>query len=293
MAFQKATKKKARLRLALFGPSGAGKTYTALRIAKGIGGTVAVIDTERNTASKYSDRFDFDAEDQVDKSIDGYIRTIKEAAKANYNVLIIDSITHGWQDLLQEVEKLAKAKYGGNTWSAWSEGTPKQKKLINAILDYPGHLIVTMRSKTEWGQEAGSNGKNKPVRIGLAPEQGKGIEYEFDMLMELTTDHLGTVIKDRSSKFQDKMIEMPDEDFGKALADWLEQGEEAKPTDELRRLCRMLGYTDVQLLKWLIKTFQIDPDASLTEALNGLSQEEASRSIDTFKLKIEEKENTD
>lgn len=290
MAFQKATKKQARLRLAVFGPSGAGKTYTSLRVAKGIGGRIAVIDTERFTASKYSDRFDFDAEDQVDKSIDGYIRSINEAAKEGYEILIIDSLSHGWQELLQEVEKLARAKYQGNTWSAWSEGTPKQKKLIDAILNYPGHVIATIRSKTEWVQEQASNGKNRPVRVGLAPEQGKGIEYEFDLLMELTTDHLGTILKDRTGKYQDQMIEKPGEDFGVALADWLKDGEEAKPTDEIRSLCRQLGYSDVQLLSWLVKKWGIREDANLTDALADLEHSEVSQTIDIFKQRLEEKQ---
>jgi hypothetical protein len=74
-------------------------------------------------------------------------KATKEAAKLGYNVLIIDSLTHAWQELLAEVDALAKAKYKGNIWSAWSDGTPKQRQLIDAILDYPGHVIATMRSK--------------------------------------------------------------------------------------------------------------------------------------------------
>ncbi len=228
MAFQRATKTQVKLRLALFGPSGSGKTYTSLRIASGIGGRIAVIDSERNSASRYADRFVFDADTPGDKTIKSYIQAINESAKAGYDVLIIDSLSHAWKELLQEVERLARSKFKGNSWSAWSEGTPMQQTLVDAILSYPGHIIVTMRSKTEWIQEE-SNGKSKPVRVGLAPEQGKGIEYEFDILLELTTDHLGTVIKDRTGKFQDKTIDKPGEDFGAALRDWLSDGAEPAP----------------------------------------------------------------
>jgi hypothetical protein len=205
MAFQRATKTQVKLRLALFGPSGSGKTYTALRIASGIGGRIAVIDSERASASRYADRFVFDADSPGDKTIKAYIQSINDAAKADYDVLIIDSLSHAWKELLLEVERLARSKFKGNSWSAWSDGTPMQQTLVDAILSYPGHIIVTMRSKTEWIQEE-SGGKSKPVRVGLAPEQGKGIEYEFDILLELTTDHIGTVIKDRTGKFQDKTI---------------------------------------------------------------------------------------
>lgn len=223
--FTKATKEKAKLRCAIFGPSGAGKTFSALRIAKGIGGKVAVIDTEHGSASKYADRFEFDACNLQDpQTIDAYVEAMQAAGAAGYEVLIIDSLSHGWQELLQEVERLANAKYRGNTWSAWSEGTPKQKSLINAILRYPGHVIATIRSKTVWEQEKDERGKTKMNRLGAAPEQGKGIEYEFDLLLEVTVDHLANVIKDRTGKFQDKIIDKPGEDFGAQLAAWLSSG---------------------------------------------------------------------
>ena len=219
--FTKATKASAKLRAALFGPSGAGKTFTALRIAAGLGGAIAVIDTERGSASKYADRFGFDVLDLEHAGIPSYQGAIEAAAQAGYPVLVIDSLSHGWQELLQEIDRLAAAKYRGNTWSAWSEGTPKQRALVEAILTYPGHVIATMRSKTEWSIEADGKGRQKPVRVGLAPEQGKGIEYEFDLLLELSPDHIGRVIKDRTGKFQDELLDKPGEDFGQALAAWL------------------------------------------------------------------------
>lgn len=224
--FRKATKAQAKLRAAVFGPSGGGKTYSALRIARGMAGptgTVAFIDTERGSASKYSDRFDFEVLDLKDYSVAGYVEAIKQAH--GFDVLIIDSLSHGWQSLLEEVEKLAKAKYRGNTWSAWSEGTPLQRKLVNAILDFPGHVLATIRSKTEWTTVEDGRGKKVPQRIGMAPEQGKGIEYEFDLLLEISTEHMANVIKDRTGRFQDKIIDRPDEEFGRQLAAWLADGE--------------------------------------------------------------------
>ncbi len=229
-AFCPATKAQAKLRAALTGPSGGGKTMSALRMATGIGGRIAVIDTERGSASKYADRFTFDTCQLMDRTIEGYLAALEAAAAAGYDVLVIDSLSHGWQELLQEVDRLAKARFSGNTWAAWSEGTPKQRRLIDALLDWPGHVIATIRSKTEWSQQTDEKtGRLKPVRIGLAPEQGKGIEYEFDLLLELSTEHVGTVIKDRTGRFQDKVVEKPDEAFGRALAEWLSEGTPAKP----------------------------------------------------------------
>jgi hypothetical protein len=193
-----------------------------------MGGPIALADSERRTARKYSDRFDFSVEELDDKTIDSYCRIIRQAGEGKFNVLIIDSLSHAWHELLAEVDKLAAAKFRGNTWSAWSEGTPKQRMLVDTLLDCPCHVIATMRSKTEWTQETGNNGKVKPVKVGLSPEQGKGIEYEFDMLMELNTEHYATVTKDRTGRYQDKIIEKPGEDFGRELVAWLSEG--AAPT---------------------------------------------------------------
>jgi hypothetical protein len=193
-------------------------------MAAGLGGRIAVIDTERGSASKYSDRFSFDVMELEDQSVEGYVEAIRQAAEGGYDVLVIDSLSHAWQSLLEEVEKLAKAKYRGNTWSAWSEGTPLQRQLVSAILRFPGHVIATMRSKTEWTTVDDGKGRKSPQRVGLAPEQGKGIEYEFDLLMEISTEHIGHVIKDRSGKFQDKLIDKPGEAFGRELAAWLSDG---------------------------------------------------------------------
>ena len=233
--FKKASKSQSKLRLALFGPSGSGKTYTALRLAAGIGGETAVIDTERGSASLYANRFHFNVCELPDRSPAGYCVAIESAAKANYAILIIDSLTHAWQELCDQVEKLARAKFSGNTWAAWSEGTPVQRRFVDALLTYPGHVIATMRSRTEWDiQSDDKTGKKHPVRIGLAPEQRKGMEYEFTMLMELSPEHVARVLKDRTGKFQDQVIDHPDENMGVDLKMWLEEGDEpsAKPVTQ-------------------------------------------------------------
>jgi len=190
--FQKAVREQVKLRLAIYGPAGAGKTASALRIAHGISGKIAFIDTENYSASRYADGlnfpggfvpFNFDVVSLQKPTIEHYVEAIQSAENAGYNVLIIDSLSHGWQELLEEIDRIAKTKYRGNSWSAWSDGTPKQKSLIRAITQSNMHIIATMRAKTEW--ETGKDektGKSKPVRVGLAPEQGKGIEYEFEFL---------------------------------------------------------------------------------------------------------------
>jgi len=239
MEFRKATKEQSKLRLALFGPSGSGKTFTALRLATGMGGKIAVIDTERGSASKYADRFSFDVLElgNGDRNTEGYIAAIEAAQQAGYDILIVDSITHAWKELLADVDRMAST-FGGNKWAAWSKGTPKQTAFVDAILDYDGHIIATMRSKTAWDTSKDSRGKTQPVRVGLEPVQGKGIEYEFDLLGEMSTDHVLSILKDRTGEFQDRIIEEPGEDMGKELMEWLSSGE----TPVKRKSKKRLGY---------------------------------------------------
>jgi hypothetical protein len=154
---------------------------------------------------------------------------MNECIGAGYKVLVIDSLSHAWKELLEEVDRIAKANFSGNTWSAWSEGTPKQNKLINAIVNFPGHIIVTMRSKTEWVLEEGRKGKMVPVKKGMAAQQGKDIEYEFDLLIEMNQDHWAKITKDRTGQFQDQDIEKPGEEFGHSLYDWLSAGNSPPP----------------------------------------------------------------
>lgn len=272
VTFRKATKKQAKLRAAVFGPAGAGKTFTSLRIAKGLGGTVAFIDTERGSASKYADRFEFDVLELADRTIGGYVEAIRAAGEAGYAVLIIDSLSHGWQQLVEEVERIAKARYKGNTWSAWSEGTPMQRQLVDAILSYPGHVLATMRSKTAW-ETAEVNGRKQPVRVGLAPEGGKGIEYEFDVLLELTTEHVANVLKDRTGKWQDKLVDKPGEDFGRELAAWLGDGEavvqmiSVEQRRELASVAKASGHDGTVIAGWLREKYGITSSADIPTTL--------------------------
>jgi hypothetical protein len=200
---------------------------TALRMAKGIadkmGGPFAVIDTEARSASKYADRISFDVDNLEGKTVDDYIASMDECIRLGYKVLVIDSLTHAWRELTDEVDRIAEKSASKNSFSPWAKVSPKQKRFIDAILRFPGHIIATMRSSTEW-VVGDKNGKSVPEKIGLKPEQGKGIEFEFDLLVELDQKHQATVTKDRTGKFQDEVIDKPGEGFGAALYDWLSAG---------------------------------------------------------------------
>ena len=228
MEFKKAVKTKQWLRLAIDGISGSGKTMTALRIgygiAKSIKGKIALIDSEHGSASLYADRFEFDTLELAQFQIEDYTEALNAAAKAGYEIVIIDSTSHAWDALVERVERIAQQKFNGNTFRAWAEGTPLQKKLIEAMLSYPGHVIATCRSKTEYSVDKDDKGKTTVKKVGTAAVQRQGFEYEFTLAMTLDGNHVGMFSKDRTGKFQDKFFEKPDEKLGEQLIAWLNEG---------------------------------------------------------------------
>lgn len=227
MAFAKATRKQAKLRLALTGPSGSGKTTAALLIAKGLGGKIACIDTERGSASLYSDIVDFDVQELAPPhSPEAYIAAIREAESAGYDILIIDSASHEWNGVggcLEINEKLAQTKFRGNTWSAWNETTPRHRKFIDALLQSNMHIICTGRSKTETTQTE-ENGKKKVTKLGMKVEQREGFEYEMTVVLDLTHEnHFAIPSKDRTRLFSGDPQQIT-VDTGKTLLAWLQSG---------------------------------------------------------------------
>ena len=165
--FKRAQRKQAKLRLALMGPAGSGKTYSALKIAKGLGGRVAIIDTERGSAELYSNLLEYDAAQlEPPYSPDHYIQLLKAAEEAGYDVIIVDSLSHAWAgdggilDIHDRASKVTR-----NSFSAWREVTPKHNMLVDALLGSSSHVIVTMRTKTSYEVQQ-ENGKTKVVKVG-------------------------------------------------------------------------------------------------------------------------------
>lgn len=237
MQFTKATKKKSRLRLALSGPPGSGKTIGALKIAKGLtessGGRIGVIDTERGSASLYSNLVEFDVlELSPPYSPENYISAIRAAENAGFEVLIIDSTTPEWNGIggcLELCEQLSSAKYRGNSWSAWNEITPRHRRFIDVMLQSSMHIISTMRSKTETAQVE-EGGRKKVVKLGMKSEQRDGIEYEFTTVLDITHDgHFAIAAKDRTGLFSGYDPEVITEATGRKLLAWLNEGDEAQP----------------------------------------------------------------
>lgn len=226
--FQKAQRRKARLRLAMCGPSGSGKSYSALKIANGMGGKIALIDTENGSGQLYCDICDYDvAEIAPPFSIDKYIGAIRAAEQAGYDVLIIDSLSHAWAGQGGLLEEVDKRKRGANNFAAWRDVTPMHNQLIDTIIQSKMHIIVTMRAKTAYEIDKDEKGKSVPVKKGMAPIQREGLEYEFTVVLDLDNEkHIAQSGKDRTGLFDGKYF-IPDESTGALLMQWLEMGTEA------------------------------------------------------------------
>lgn len=225
--FRKATKKQSRLRLAIVGPSGSGKTYTALNIGKHLGGKVAVIDTERGSASKYSDIFEFDVIELENFHPENYMEAIEAAEKAQYDVLIIDSITHEWNSkdgVLELHEAAIRKQQTKNSYTAWADVTPLHTRFIDAIVRCRCDVITTMRSKIDYVQETNERGKSVVRKVGMAPIQREGMDYEHDVVMNLDIEHVGVIEKTRCVALDGKIFRKPGQEIAEILRAWLTDG---------------------------------------------------------------------
>jgi len=226
MGFKKAVKYESRLRLAITGPSGSGKTFTALKVASALTDKpIALLDTEHRSALKYADLFNFD-HDTLEPPFhpDRYIEKILEAQIAGYGVIIIDSLSHAWTGtggLLDIVDQIAARSRSKNTFAAWKEGTPIHNRLIDAIVYSDIDIIATMRSKQDYQVDKDDDGKVSVKKLGLAPIQREGFEYEFDIVLEMDVNHTGVISKTRCIPLTDAVIKKPGDELSLTLREWL------------------------------------------------------------------------
>ena len=233
--FETVTRKKAKLRMALTGVSGAGKTLSALYIAYGITGDwskIALIDTEHERARFYADRSDLGTGEFLYAPFEPpyspmrYKEYVLQGALAvgPDGVVIIDSFTHAWNNtggILDIKEQISKQS-GKNSYTAWFEAGKEQNDLVNSILAVDCHTIVTMRSKMDYAMQENEKGKMQPVKMGLAPIQREDTEYEFDIVLDIARNHIATASKDTT--FLDKFGAVITPELGRQLKEWLDNG---------------------------------------------------------------------
>lgn len=235
--FQRAERRQGKLKVAITGPSGSGKTFSSLLLAAGIGKRIAVVDTENHSASLYADYttgplagivFDILAIDPP-YTVQKYLAALEAAEREGYDVLIVDSISHAWagEGGLLDKKSALDQRPNANTYASWMKITPEHEKFRAKILQSKLHVICTMRSKQDYIL-AEVNGKKVPQKIGMAPIQRDGMEYEFTVVFDLAMDHNATASKDRTSLFDGEIFK-PSRETAKRLMEWLAS---AKPAPE-------------------------------------------------------------
>ena len=227
MSFRRAERRKAKLRLCITGPAGSGKTYGSLLVAFGLRGKIAMIDTENGSGDLYAHLGEYDiCSMSAPYDVRGYIQLIQEAGQSGYDVLIIDSLSHAWAGqggLLDLQGKIAASMKIANSYAAWRQVTPLQNMLVDAILSSPCHVIATMRSKTDYLQMENERGRTEIRKVGLAPVQREGMDYEFGTVFDLGIDHNANVSKDRTGLFDGEIVRLSRE-TGEKLKVWLDTG---------------------------------------------------------------------
>lgn len=225
MAFVKAKKEQIWVKVLLAGPSGGGKTYSALRLATGLaqaaGSRVAAIDTENGRIRYYANDFDFDDMQMEEPySPEKYIEAIREAVSAGYKVLIIDSLSHEWNFCLDLVNNMP----GTNSYTKWKTVTPRHNDFKEAILQSPIHIIATVRGKDEYVLED-TNGKKVPKKVGLGYSQRDGLEFDYTTTLNLDQNtHRFQATKDNTHLFEDR-YDLLTENDGRLLYQWANDGD--------------------------------------------------------------------
>ena len=233
--FKKAETKAVKLSLGILGPSGGGKTMSALRMARGLvgkTGKIAMIGTEGGKEELYANAI----EGGFDNCVIGSPYTFEKldaamrgAIEAGYDVLVIDGLSPFWAGsggALMQVDEIASVN-SNNQSVGWNVVTKKIERLIEWIKSFPIHLIVTIRSEIKYELQKNASGKNVPVKIGLQPIWRTGkqcITYELDNVMEIASNHKAKITKTRLVGLADRIFDKPDEELGKLIGEVVSSG---------------------------------------------------------------------
>lgn len=226
MILRKSERKKAKIKMALQGSAGAGKSFSALLLAKGLTNDnlskVAVIDTENGSADLYSHLGNYNVLSlKPPYTPENYIKAIEVCEKAGMEVIILDGVSQCWDELLDFHSKLA-----GNSFTNWAKVTPRQKLFVDKILQADAHIIATIRTKTDYVLNQ-KDGKFIPEKVGLKAIQRDGLDYEFTLVFDVDIKHFASSSKDRTGLFKGKPEFVISVDTGKEILDWCNSGAES------------------------------------------------------------------
>lgn len=238
MKIRSAERMQAKIKLAIQGLAGSGKSFSALKIAKGLiqdYSKVVVIDTENGSADLYAEMGDYNVLTlETPHTPEKYMKAIDKCVEFGAECIIIDSISHAWDNLLQH-----HATMGGNSFTNWGKITPRHKAFVNKFLEAPVHIIATMRTKQDYIITQ-KNGKQVPEKVGLKAIQRDGLDYEFTLVFELDILHNCNCTKDRTGLFINQTPFQITEKTGQLIKQWCEQGVSIEEVRELISNCNSI-----------------------------------------------------
>jgi len=255
VTFRPAIRENVNLILGLIGPSGGGKTFSAMRLAAGICGTgrrFAVIDTEAGRAKHYAERFQFDHADLMPPfRPDTYLAAIQAADKAGYPAIVVDSCSHEWsgeggildwqeEELERSVKRAMERRQNASEYdlreafkmSSWIKPKRSHKEMVSRLLQIRAQLILCFRAEEKVKMvEVSENGKKKTVitPIGFQPICEKNLPYELTCSFLLLPDAPG---KPKPIKLEGEhralfpLDQEINEDRGRRLAEWAKGGKQ-------------------------------------------------------------------
>ncbi len=253
MQLRKSERKQAKIKMALQGSAGSGKTMSALLLSKGLTNDnlskVAVIDTENGSSDLYAHLGNYSVLNmQPPYTPEKYLQAIDVCLDAGMEVIIIDSISHCWDELLDFHSKLP-----GNSFTNWNKVTPRQKAFVDKILQSPAHFIATMRTKQDYVLNQ-KDGKYIPEKVGLKAVQRDGVEYEFTLVFDIDSKHFATASKDRTNLFNGKPEFMISTATGKRILEWCNAP--SSQEDVLKRINECLSISELMKLYKEFPQFQ-------------------------------------
>jgi len=254
MQLQTAQRKRAKIKMALQGPSGSGKTYSALLIAFGLCedfSKVVVIDTENHSAELYAHLGEFQVLNLSGPfTPEKYIQALDVCQKAGMEVVIIDSVTHEWENLLEYHSSLQ-----GNSFTNWAKVTPRHSGFIKKILQTPFHVISTVRTKQDYVLNE-KNGRMIPEKVGLKSVQREGLDYEWTLVFDLDMKNNAIASKDRTGLFFGKPEMRLSADIGKQILEWCQSGSDISANDVSERIGECKSINELLTLYKMFPQFQ-------------------------------------
>jgi AAA domain len=254
MKLQTAARKRAKIKMALQGPSGSGKTYSSLLIAYGLTGNwenIAVIDTENHSAELYAHLGPYKVLSlSAPYSPERYTESIDTCVKAGMEVVILDSITHEWENLID-----FHASMTGNSFTNWAKVTPRHNAFVQKLLQTPIHVISTVRTKQDYVLNE-KNGRMVPEKVGLKSVQRDGLEYEFTLVFDLDMKNSAIASKDRTGLFASKSAEILSAETGKLIQQWCSSDEQVEVDEVSERIGSCLSMEELLTLHNMFPQYQ-------------------------------------